>query len=84
MRRLSLIEQDGGFILESRKEVIIVNKKVKALLNTLYDLITLFMVIVGLCYGFGNKVPFWLGMIALVWCLMDITIGFYKINSRSV
>jgi hypothetical protein len=83
MRRLSLIEQDGGFILESRKEVRIVNKKVKALLMTLYDLITISMVIIGLCYAFGNRVPLWLGIVAFIWLFVDMTVGIYKINSRS-
>jgi hypothetical protein len=84
MKRLSLIEQDGGFILESRKEVRVVNKKVKALLMTLYDLITISMVIIGLCYAFGNRVPFWLGIVAFIWLFVDMTVGIYKINSRSV
>jgi hypothetical protein len=84
MKRLSLIEQDGGFILESRKEVRIVNKKVKALLMTLKDLVTIFMIIISLCYAFGNRVPLWLGIVAFIWLFTDMTVGIYKINSRSV
>jgi hypothetical protein len=70
--------------LESRKEVRIVSKKVKALLMTLKDLVTIFMIIIGLCYAFGNRVPLWLGIVAFIWLFVDMTVGIYKINSRSV
>ena len=83
MRRLSLIEQDGGFISESRKEVRVVNKKVKALLMTLKDLLTVFMVIVCFCYAFGSGVPLWLGIIAMIYCWIDVIVWLYKVNYRS-
>jgi pilus assembly protein TadC len=83
MRKLSLIEQDGGFILESRKEVRIVSKKVKALLMTLKDFVTIFMIAVCLCYGFNaGNLPIWLVVVAGLHTFADIAVWFYKGNLR--
>ena len=58
------------------------NKKVKALLMTLKDRVTVFMIVVCLCYAFGNEVPLWLGIVAMIYCWVDVIIWLYKVNYR--
>jgi hypothetical protein len=60
------------------------NKKVKALLMTLKDLLECFMIAVCLCFGFGNKVPTWLAIIAMVYCLVKFISFFYKEHLREL
>ena len=84
MKKLSLIEQDGGFILESREEVRIVDKRTRAFLMTLKDIVDIFMIAVCLCYVIGDKAPNSLTIVAILYLYIDVAVLLYKRHLRSL